>query len=115
MELLYAEYMREKKLLEFVRWFCNKKLITVLAIFIYSNSYSQQITWQKYLANVQLGNNGHGIVQLEDSGFAIAARNNFDLLLIRTDKFGDTLWTKNYLNQGIIGKLIKTKDSGFAI
>ncbi|MFH0896139.1 MAG: T9SS type A sorting domain-containing protein [Bacteroidota bacterium] len=60
----------------------------------------------------------NSLCQLPDSGFALAGRiidtvnNTYLPLLIRTDKNGDTLWTKKYgVNQGVFLSIEKTRDS----
>lgn len=59
-----------------------------------------------------------------DSGFAVLARSwswtngGSDLILLRTDKFGDTLWTKKYggpYNEFTNGAIKMTPDGGFVI
>ena len=69
------------------------------------------------------GINTNSIIQNPDSGFLVlggfpdSANYNQSLLLIRTDKFGDTLWTKIIFTTPEDGplKLIRTIDSGMAI
>lgn len=69
------------------------------------------------------GEYGRWITQTPDSGFAIAGTGNTvtygvnDIFLVRTDKFGDTLWTRNY--GGTANELFASvevcPDSGFII
>jgi hypothetical protein len=68
------------------------------------------------------GNTGYSICKTFDNGFAITgeyavAPLNADINLIRTNSFGDTLWTRRYgISQGDVGIDIKqTSDSGFII
>jgi hypothetical protein len=66
---------------------------------------------------------GNSVVQLPDSGYAIAGYTNsfgaggYDMYLIRTNKTGDTLWTKTYGgNDWDFSYSIKqTSDGGFIL
>jgi hypothetical protein len=64
---------------------------------------------------------GISLVETPDSGFAILCQSASittygDLLLIRTNKIGDTLWTK-FLNVGLSNpySIVQTNDDGFMI
>ena len=114
------------------------KKITLLFLLITSISSSQS-TFQKIYGGVE-EEECDAVVQTEDGGFMLAAstrsfgNGNYDFYIIRTDPYGDTLWTKafggtgydhsrdilkiddtNYLIAGSLsGKvfLIKIKDNG---
>jgi len=71
--------------------------------------------------NVDLG---YSVVQLSDSGYAIAGYTNsfsingdYDAYLVRTDKNGDTLWTKTYggTDWDFVYSLKVTPDRGFVM
>src|SRR6188768_3019272 len=80
-------------------------------------------TFERWYGGTQ-SDEGRGVIQLPDSGFALLARSwswtngGSDLILIRTDKSGDTLWTKKYggaYNEFTNGALKMTPDGGFII
>ena len=82
-----------------------------------------QITFEKWIGGTN-SDEAKGVIQLPDSGYAVLARSwswgqgGSDLLLIRLDKFGDTLWTKLYggtSNEFTNGALRSTPDKGFII
>jgi len=57
-----------------------------------------------------------------DGGYIIASStksfgNNFDVLLIKTNPFGDTLWTKKYggTDNDIVSSVMQTSDGGYVI
>ena len=81
-----------------------KHFISIFLILNISTAHSQ-ITFEKWLGGVE-SDEAKGVVQLPDSGFAILGRSwsfsngGSDILLIRTDKYGDTLWTKHYGGTG---------------
>lgn len=111
----------------------------ILLFLVLSASSFSQITFQKTYGGV-LEEECDAVVQTEDGGFILAAstksygNGSFDLYIIRTDQYGDTLWTRtfggtrydtakdilkldaeNYLIAGSLdGKvcLIKIKDDG---
>ncbi len=97
-----------------VRLWCSSLLIIVISC----NIQAQQITWQRYYGSAFIANQGGGIIQEPDSGFMICANmyigSQSTILLIRTDKYGDTLWTKQHFGFRP-EKIIKTLDSGYAI
>ncbi len=86
---------------------------------------SGAVLWSKQYGNLSYGEYLpplHTVVQLPDSGFALVGGTEFftpqgDLLIIRADKNGDTLWTRVY--QGIyrdeLGSISATADGGFII
>lgn len=64
---------------------------------------------------------GYSVIQLQDSGYAIAGYTNsfgaggYDMYLIRTNKTGDTLWTKTYGGNDwdFAYSIQQTSDGGF--
>ncbi len=71
--------------------------ILSLSLLIYKLNFSQNSFVRTYYdLNCKLGD---GIIQTADSGFVIiGATNENRAILIKTDKSGDTLWTKVYGN-----------------
>jgi Secretion system C-terminal sorting domain len=76
------------------------KKITLLFVLITTISFSQ-ITFQKIYGGVE-EEECDAVVQTEDGGFMLAAstrsygNGNYDFYIIRTDPYGDTLWTKTF-------------------
>lgn len=66
---------------------------------------------------------GYAVLQLSDSGYAISGYTSsfgsggYDAYLIRTDKNGDTLWTKTYggADWDFVYSCVPTGDSGFVM
>jgi hypothetical protein len=97
-----------------------KPFISLLFLLSLQTAHSQ-ITFEKWLGGVE-SDEAKGVVQLPDSGFAILGRSwsfsngGSDILLIRIDKYGDTLWTKHYGGTGnefTNGAIKLTADGGF--
>ena len=66
---------------------------------------------------------GYSVLQLSDSGYVVAGYTNsfgnggYDAYLVRTDKNGDTLWTKTYggADWDFVYSLKQTSDGGFVM
>lgn len=66
---------------------------------------------------------GYSVLQVQDSGYVVAGYTNsygaggYDMYLIRTDKDGDTLWTKTYggTNWDFAYSLQQTTDGGYIL
>jgi hypothetical protein len=95
-------------------------------------SQTSDIFFQSYLNNGVLlsnkvyptpfGSDARGINKTFDGNFIIVGEiavstTSSDIYLIRTDAFGDTLWTKKYdkVNAEVGQAVIQTTDSGFAL
>lgn len=99
-----------------------RHLISVILIFtVYT--LPAQITFEKWLGG-STSDDARGVIQLPDSGYAVLARTwswgqgGSDLMLIRMDKYGDTLWTRLYggtSNEFTNGAIKLTADGGFII
>jgi len=80
------------------------KKITILFLLITAISFSQ-ITFQKIYGGVE-EEECDAVVQTEDGGFMLAAstrsygNGNYDFYIIRTDPYGDTIWTKTFGGTG---------------
>src|SRR5574338_726094 len=111
----------------------------ILLFLLITSVTMSQITFQKIYGGME-EEECNAVVQTEDGGFILAAstrsygNGNYDFYIIRTDPFGDTVWTKtfggtnydtakdiikidnnNYLIAGSLGGkiyLIKIKDDG---
>jgi hypothetical protein len=78
--------------------------------------------WNKLFGGSNI-DRGYAVEQLSDSGYAVAGYTNsygsggYDGYLVRTDKNGDSLWTKTYgtANWDFIYSLKKTSDNGFVL
>lgn len=76
-----------------------------LIFLLISNISFAQITFQKTYGGV-LEEECGAVVQTEDGGFILAAstrsygNGNYDLYIIRTNPYGDTLWTKTFGENG---------------
>ena len=101
-----------------------KKAVIFLTIFsgilVWGNSFSQ-VTFQKFFGNV-LFNYGTAVLESTTGGYLLGgsisdSSGNYNILLIRTDPFGDTLWTKNYGNQTNeeANRMIETSNGDFVI
>jgi hypothetical protein len=97
-----------------------KPLLTILCLLILSATGRTQITFQR---SYDLGDSEAAfiIVQTFDSGYAVCGMKgtgiNQRVYLLRTDKNGDTLWSKNYIGYvyGMGRNMRVTHDSGFII
>ena len=100
------------------------KTVMVILFCVIAQLSKAQITFEKWLGGVNY-DDARGVIQLPDSGYAILShtsswgQGNFDLQLIRLNKFGDTLWTKLYGGAGkefsSSGVIKSTPDKGFII
>ena len=81
----------------------SKKII--LLFLVISNISFSQITFQKTYGG-ELEEECDAVVQTEDGGFILAGstrsygNGNYDLYIIRTDPYGDTLWTRTFGGTG---------------
>lgn len=96
------------------------KITLLLLIAINSNAQSP-ITFEKHYGGIYR-DFGSFVVQLPDSGYIVSgtyltqSKGN-DIGLYRTNKYGDTLWSKRYggsANEGV-ANVIPTHDGGFLI
>jgi len=73
----------------------------LIFVFLSSSFIQSQITFQKTYGGVQ-EEECDAVVQTEDGGFMLAAstksygNGSYDLYIIRTDPYGDTLWTRTF-------------------
>lgn len=63
---------------------------------------------------------GYTVAQTAEDGYMIAGtidRNDYDILVIKTNELGDTLWSKIYEEAGeeVAQEILKTSDGGFVI
>lgn len=105
----------------------GRSLVTVVAIsfFILPNTYvsaqAPDTLWAK-IYDRGWDDRAYSIQQTPDSGYIIAAStgpngSTHDIWLLRTDAYGDTLWTKTYggINDDRSQELQLTTDGGFII
>lgn len=91
-------------------------ITTFLIIHIGEFAYSQ-ITFQKtfYESPYVYNNQSPAIQQTADGGYIILGK-GFDTYLIKTDIYGDTIWTKSYGKGSFGGYSVKqTSDGGYII
>lgn len=103
----------------------NYLSLTIILLFFSLLSSSQIITFQKLFigSNSFTYHPNYSIIQSSDSGFVIASvfkRDNttsyVEACLIKTNKYGDTLWTKKYGNANgddFANSVIQTNDGGY--
>jgi hypothetical protein len=76
------------------------KYILLFGLMLFKGMQAQQITWQKYLGSGSTGQQRCGpIFESPDSGFIMGAllyQIGYGSCLVKCDRYGDTLWTKNY-------------------
>jgi len=95
-----------------------KKHLIVLVVCLMGSSLYAQICFEKIitLSITSTQSTGHAVIQTSDMGYAIAANDNTGGqhgLLIKTNAFGDTLWTKSH--SGSFFDIKETPDGGFII
>jgi hypothetical protein len=99
-----------------------KKILVFLFSFACFAFCEGQNTFQKILGDVDTSA-AYSVKQLRDSGYIIVgfttrlASDSQDVLLVRTDYNGDTLWTKEYggNRNERANSVIETRDGGFAL
>ena len=94
-----------------------KKLLFILLITIPFIGVGQG--WEKTY-NINTGSDGYSIQQTNDGGYILVGRtvnNEDDFVLIKTDSYGDTLWTKEFINihDQICYSVKQTNDGGYII
>jgi len=100
--------------------FTMKNLLSICLIFISIHfAKGQGIKFEKYFGYYK-SSFGEAIVQLPDDGFLVGGNiedtlttSTVNMFLMRTDKFGDTIWAKHYeignlpLNWGTVKKIYR--------
>ncbi|MCU0414648.1 MAG: T9SS type A sorting domain-containing protein [Ignavibacteriaceae bacterium] len=94
----------------------------ILLFLVISNISFSQITFQKIYGGVE-EEECDAVVQTEDGGFILAAstrsygNGNYDFYIIRTDPYGDTLWTKTFGGTGYdtAKDILKIDDTNYLI
>jgi restriction endonuclease S subunit len=89
-----------------------KPYILVLLTILFANVLTAQINFEKTYPSQWSLNNPNDIEQTSDGGFIIGAGS-----LIKTDNFGDTVWTKTHFLTGQfsnINGVTQTIDGGYA-
>ena len=95
-----------------------KKHLIVLVVCLMGSSLYAQICFEKIitLSDASTQSQGNAVTQTSDQGFAIAAADNAGGdhgVLIRTNAYGDTAWTKNF--SGRFFGIRETPDGGFIL
>ena len=90
-------------------------------------STDSTITWKKdygFPSNVNAGYAGNSVIRTSDSAYLVigykvsgSTQSFVDLLLLKADDNGDSLWTKTYSlrNSNDFPAVIQTRDGGFAL
>lgn len=91
-------------------------IILVFSLIFCQSLVSQNITWQKVLINPGISY-FTSVVQTPDQGYIATGRhhyiNNY-MYVVRFDKYGDTLWTKE-IDRGDATCIIKANDNNYVI
>ena len=82
-------------------------------LFLLKVDFNGSFLWIKIYDNV--GGGITGLFETADSGFFVPTQNFLDPTLVRTDKDGDTLWTKILTSAGFIKSTYGTFDGGYII
>src|SRR5436189_1698959 len=96
-------------------WAETMKSCTLLLTFLFAfGPLFGQITFQKTYGS----NGGLSVVQTLDEGYIVSGyKDSADVYLIKTNKYGDTLWTKTFdsghLDYG--SAVLQTDDGGYII
>ena len=93
-------------------------------LILFKTDENGNVLWNNYIGG-EIGNSGNSLQQTSDGGFIITGykatgNGSCDLYLVKTDAYGDTLWTKGFCETGTnvscFGKDVKqTSDDGFII
>jgi hypothetical protein len=95
----------------------------ISALILYGDEVIGQITFQKSLGGA-LTDNARSLIQTQDGGYLITGPTTsfgdtslINIYLIKTDEFGDTLWTKAYYDSSNAYPycVSKTNDKGYII
>lgn len=82
-------------------------------VFMVKTDPDGNFLWEKVF-EATTGELAADIVEVpSDSGFAVVGKTHEYQYLLRMDKYGDTLWTKTYLDTGILHSISLTSDGGF--
>ncbi len=101
----------------------KKFTLTILLMSIIISMISQtQITFEKTYGGIN-DDVGTSVIQTSDGGYMIAGYTSSygmggnDIYLIRTDEYGDTIWTNTIggINDDYAYSMIESQDSGFVI
>jgi hypothetical protein len=93
----------------------SKLLFTLILLLIASECVQAQVHFEKRYAN-HPGAEVKALRQTFDGGYIMVGGDAQEAAIIRTDEFGDSLWTKNYTNPGQFAfNLEQCADSGFIV
>lgn len=101
----------------------QKYLIYILAFyFLFTVNLSAQNTWQRTYGGSSF-EEGRAALQTNDGGYIVIGWTNsygagdYDIYLVKTDNFGDTLWTKTYgtSEDERASCIIPTSDGGYIL
>ena len=98
------------------------KNIIVSLVILFSFNSAAQITFERWHGGEQ-EEEGRAVHQTSDGGYIYAVSSksygagNFDIYLIRTDEYGDTIWTRTYgwIGDDTAADVLETNDGGFIV
>lgn len=100
---------------------CSSQMLLVLLLFLSSSASAQEVIWTKTYGG-WAADQGFGICSTTDGGFILTGQSSSygtqsQVLVVKTDSNGDTVWTKNYggygWDQG--NSIQQTTDGGFIL
>lgn len=100
----------------------NTFFFIFIMVCLFNYAHSQPITFEKTYGGA-LADSGITVIQTLDGGYLIAGgtfsygTGSSDYYLIKTDEYGDTLWTKTYGGTGkeSLSSMIETNDGNYAL
>ena len=100
----------------------SMRMIGIVSILTLTNTLSAQNTFENVYGG-DMDDQGWSVQQIPDGGYIIVGQTGYsfggtDVYLIKTDGFGDTVWTKTFgsLNYDDIGTCVQnTSDQGYII
>ncbi len=100
---------------------CSSQLLLVVLLFLSSSASGQEVIWTKTYGGWAV-DQGFGICSTTDGGFILTGQSSSygtqsQVLVVKTDSVGDTLWTRTYGGNGWDqgNSVQQTSDGGFIV